>query len=117
MAFGHRLGRCVRGHHASCKGDEPDKCQRFMGKQIENQSLHDVACQGDYGRLTWDEESYRSVSGARAVAFEISQARKILIYRQASADTLAVSHVWSHGQGGRPEAGRGFNPCLHRRYV
>lgn len=117
MAFGHRLGRCVRDHHASCKGDEPDKCQRFKGMQIENQSLHDVACQGDCGRLTWDEESYRSISGARAVVFEISQDRKKLIYRQASADTLAVSHVWSHGQGGRPEAGHGFNLCLHRWYV
>ncbi|MCJ1241106.1 hypothetical protein MMC14_009110 [Varicellaria rhodocarpa] len=37
---------------------------------------------------------------------------------------MAVSHVWSHGQGGRPEPwtpqtpeGTGFNSCLHRRYV
>lgn len=36
---------------------------------------------------------------------------------------MAVSHVWSHGQGGRPEKqlanGQpgGFNSCLHKRYV
>ena len=116
-AFGDRPGRCLREHHASCKGDEPGKCQRFRGMRIENQSLHDDVCQGDCERLTWDEELYRSVSGARAVALETSDSRKELIYCQASANTLAVSHVWSHGQGGRPEAGHGLNHCLHRRYL
>ncbi len=117
MAFGDRPGRCIREHHSSCKGDESEKCQRFKGMRIENQSAHEVVCQGDCGRLTWNEKSYRSVSGARAVALEIDDVRERLIYRQKSADTLAISHVWSHGQGGRPEAGHGFNYCLHRRYV
>ena len=117
MKFGDRTGRCLRDNHASCNGDEPSKCQRFKGMRIENQSLHHDICPGDCGRLTWDEESYRSISGARAVALEIADSRKKLLYRQASADTLAISHVWSHGQGGRPEAGHGFNHCLHRRYV
>lgn len=117
VAFGDRPGRCLRAHRASCKGDEPGKCQRFKGMRIENQSLHDDGCQGDCGRLTWDEQSYRSVCGARAVALDISDTSKKLIYREASADTLAISHVWSHGQGGRPEAGHGLNHCLHRRYV
>ena len=117
MAFGDRPGRCLRDHPASCKGDAPGNCQRFRGMRIENQSLHDDVCQGDCERLTWDEESYRSVSGARAVALEPLDSRKELIYCQASANTLAVSHVWSHGQGGRPELGHGFNHCLHRRYV
>lgn len=117
LAFGDRPGRCILDHHSSCKGDEPDQCQRFKGMRIENQSAHDLVCQGDCKRLTWDEDSYRSVSGARAVAFEIDESRETLIYRRASADTLAISHVWSHGQGGRPEAGHGFNHCLHRRYV
>ena len=116
-AFGNRPGRCLRDHFASCKGDAPGKCQRFRGLCIKNQSLHDDVCQGDCERLTWDEESYQSVSGARAVALEIPTSRKELLYCQASANTLAVSHVWSHGQGGRPEAGYGFNYCLHRRYV
>lgn len=116
-AFGDRPGRCLRADRASCKGDDPGKCQRFKGMRIENQSLHDEICQGDCGRLTWDEESYRSICGARAVALEISDSRRKMIYREASADTLAISHVWSHGQGGRPEAGYGFNYCLHRRYI
>ena len=117
IAFGARSGRCLSDHRASCKGDEPGKCQRFSGMRIENQSLHNDVCQGDCERLIWDEESYRSISGARAVALEVSDSRKELIYCQASTKTLAVSHVWSHGQGGRPEAGHGFNHCLHRRYV
>ena len=116
-AFGDRPGRCLRDHGASCKGDEPGNCQRFRGMRIENQSLHDWACQGNCERLTWDEASYRSVPGARAVALEIPDSRNELIYRQASANTLAISHVWSHGQGGRPEAGHGFNRCLHQRYI
>ena len=117
IAFGDRPGRCSHNHRASCKGDEPGKCQRFRGMRIENQSLHDGVCQGDCERLTWDEESYRSISGARAVSLETSDSRNKLLYCQASANTLAVSHVWSHGQGGRPEARHGFNHCLHRRYI
>ena len=116
-AFGDRPGRCLPDHRASCKGDEPGNCQRFKGMRIENQSLHDDICQGNCERLTWNEESYRSVPGARAVALGTSDSRKELFYRQASANTLAISHVWSHGQGGRPEAGHGFNHCLHRRYL
>lgn len=116
LAFGHRPGRCIRGERASCIGNDSDKCQRFKGMHIENQSAHNSGCKGDCGRLTWDEKSYRSVSGARAVSFGKSS-RGTLIYCQASGDTLAVSHVWSHGQGGRPEVGYGINDCLHRRYV
>ena len=116
-AFGDRPGRCLRNHRTSCNGDDPGKCQRFRGMRIENQSLHNNVCQGDCERLTWDEESYRSVSGARAVTLDIADSRKEIIYCQASANTLAISHVWSHGQGGRPEAGYGLNHCLHRRYV
>lgn len=41
---------------------------------------------------------------------------KHIRYRQASNRTLAISHVWSHGQGGRPDA-TGFNSCLHQRYA
>lgn len=116
-AFGDRPGRCIPGHEASCEGDEPDNCHRFKGMRIENQSLHDVVCQGDCRRLIWDEGSYRAISGARAVALDTSDPTKELTYCQASVNTLAISHVWSHGQGGRPEAGHGFNHCLHLRYV
>lgn len=35
-------------------------------------------------------------------------------YTQVKEKTLAISHVWSHGQGGRPEDG--INVCLYKRY-
>jgi hypothetical protein len=37
-----------------------------------------------------------------------------LEYTQASTKTMAISHVWAHGQGGRPEDG--VNSCLLQRY-
>lgn len=116
-AFGDRTGRCIRDQASSCKGDDSAHCQRFKGMKIEDQSAHDESCQGHCDRLVWDEKSYREVSGARAVTLNDSADDRHLAYCQASAKTLAISHVWSHGQGGRPEEGSGFNRCLHRRYV
>ena len=116
-AFGDRAGRCIRNQASSCKGDDSAHCQRFKGMKIENQSAHDEQCQGHCDRLIWDEKSYRNVDGARAVTLEDSADDGYLAYCQASAKTLAISHVWSHGQGGRPEEGYGFNRCLHRRYI
>ena len=123
MVFGGEPGRCIKNHpEASCLGDEPDRCQRFKGMKIDNQSAHEISCDGGCERLFWDDASYRSTTGARAVGLESSESRKGLFYRQASSSTLAISHVWSHGQGGRPErgpleTGHGLNTCLHQRYV
>ena len=116
MVFGSRPGRCIGDDIAPCAGDEPGKCQRFRGLRIDNQSHHDSACGRDCQGLLWDEESYRSVTGARAVAFELHQSQVRLTYCEASENTLAISHVWSHGQGGRPEID-GLRHCLHQRYV
>ena len=141
--FRNLNGRCIPGHEAFCRGNRPDSCQRFKGMRIENQSMHHDDCQGNCRRLTWDEASYRNVSGGRAVdinvdfphtqvkyhrssdqAYAISLSFKVdfpdattLKYCEASEQTLAISHVWSHGQGGRPEVGHGMNRCLHRRYT
>lgn len=115
--FGNRHGRCIVGNQGSCRGDEPDECQRFKKFSVENQTAHDNGCQTDCGRLVWDEVSYRSISGARAVELVDSPTETRLTYCQASDQTLAISYVWSHGQGGRPEVGYGFNKCLHQRYV
>ncbi|KAF2135587.1 uncharacterized protein K452DRAFT_313875 [Aplosporella prunicola CBS 121167] len=56
--------------------------------------------------------------GARAVCLD--QAKNgLLKYCTASTNTIAISHVWSHSQGGRPEKVKdstGFNACLHERY-
>lgn len=123
MMFGARSGRCIEGHpETSCLGDEPDRCQRFRGMRIKNQSAHDLSCGGTCERLFWDEVSYRSILGARAVDLSDPDSRTSLVYRSASPTTLAISHVWSHGQGGRPEKGplekgHGLNRCLHRRYI
>ena len=123
MTFGAMSGRCMESQpEASCLGDEPDRCQRFKGMRIQNQSAHDISCDGTCERLFWNEESYRSISGARAVDLGDPESCISLVYRSASQTTLAISHVWSHGQGGRPEKGpldqgHGLNRCLHRRYV
>jgi hypothetical protein len=120
--FGTREGRCLsRGE--SCSGRSPLACQRFVGAIIKDldQSAHNPPCAGNCKTLHWDEDSYRRVTGARAVSIKDTN-RNHLRYRQASKKTMAVSHVWSHGQGGRPEEvltnGKpgGFNSCLHERY-
>ena len=117
--FHNNHSRCIATHQeSSCKGDHPDACQRFKGMFIENQSAHDLGCLKDCERLTWDEASYRSIFGARAVSIDGSTGFETKIqYCEASNMTLAVSHVWSYGQGGRPEEPHGFNHCLHHRYI
>ncbi|KAF2102699.1 hypothetical protein NA57DRAFT_71686 [Rhizodiscina lignyota] len=120
-AFPGRRPRCILNSttvHLQCDGLSVDNCQRFKGLTIIDQSAH----ADGYGRslcrrLYWDEKSYRSVNGARAVCIEEFPAGDRLAYCSASRQTLAISHVWSHGQGGRPETnGTGLNNCLHRRY-
>jgi hypothetical protein len=100
---------------------------------VQDQSAHTYRCTGknNCGRLVWDSASYKKVpsseqSGARAVDIA-DTTRTHLKYRESSGRTLAISHVWSHGQGGRPEAeitdskkGKlkgGMNQCLHERYT
>jgi hypothetical protein len=120
--FQDKVARCTDGQ--PCDGQSPTSCKRFKGAEVKDQSAHDVACLDPEKckRLTWDEGSYRKVVGARAVCID-STDTKLLRYREASNRTIAISHVWSHGQGGRPEKlmknGQlgGMNSCLHRRYA
>ncbi|KAI0896937.1 hypothetical protein F4806DRAFT_463478 [Annulohypoxylon nitens] len=116
--FGDREARCKNGK--PCNANSLD-CLRIRGAKIVDQSQHDVNCPDpehcSQNRIVWDEDSYRSISGARAVSIAASGGSipsLRLKYCQASAKTAAISHVWSHGQGGRPETG--INACLHRRY-
>ena len=63
----------------------------------------------------WDKASYLRQSGARAVSTESTHSKNgQLRYCTVSTKTIAISHVWIHGMGGRPEDG--FNACLHRRF-
>lgn len=124
--FGDREPRCnlnpaAAGQVSSssrsrvCDGKAPGNCQRFESEGVQIQSAHDFECPGSAcSLLTWDEQSYKSIKGARAVSLEETDERHIR-YCPVSTETMAVSHVWSHGQGGRPETG--FNICLHRRYT
>lgn len=120
-AFPGRQPRCVLNSTTvslQCDGLSVENCQRFKGLKIVDQSAHAddlsaLLCR----RLFWDEKSYRGVNGARAVCVDERPADERLKYCAASRDTLAISHVWSHGQGGRPEIdGTGLNDCLHTRY-
>ncbi|MCJ1460191.1 hypothetical protein MMC28_010570 [Mycoblastus sanguinarius] len=105
-------GRCIRDSELTCKGDLPESCQRFTGAETKAQSLHASICDGACPRIIWSEASYRSSPTPRAVS--IKEDHINLHYCQASSQTMAISHVWSHGQGGRPEDG--INLCLHTRY-
>ncbi|EAW14555.1 HET domain protein [Aspergillus clavatus NRRL 1] len=117
--FGGRAARCNlvggQGRQRVCDGKAPGNCQRFESEGVQIQSAHDVKCPGPTcSFLTWDEQSYKDITGARAVCPEKTD-DKLIRYRPVTSETMAVSHVWSHGQGGRPETG--FNICLHRRYT
>lgn len=114
--FGNRSGRCIQGSDEPCNGKLPGHCQRFVGGVVQDQSAHDSDCPKTCIALVWDEASYRAVIGARAVSLDQTDPEgNVLRYCKASEKTIAISHVWSHGQGGRPEAG--LNGCLHHRYA
>jgi hypothetical protein len=110
--FSGRTGRCIIDSDEPCPGDQPSSCQRFTSAETLAQSAHGDNCDGKCERIRWNETSYRQTQGSRAV-FVVDNTTR-LEYCVASRDTLAVTHVWAHGQGGRPE--EGINHCLHDRY-
>jgi hypothetical protein len=107
--------RCQFESSDPCDGSHPLSCGRFLDKRLvqEEQSLHDESCAGFCEKLVWDKNSYTRIPGPTAVSLNQSQGR--ITYTQANEQTLAISHVWSHGQGSRPHVG--INRCLHERYV
>ena len=111
-SFPERPGRCMPHSAETCRGDGPESCHRFTNAETKAQSVHATSCAGDCGRVKWDESSYRNSPAPRAV-LAVSDT-ELLQYCQADDRTLAISHVWAHGQGGRPE--NGVNACLHKRY-
>lgn len=110
--FHGRVGRCKKDSDYTCEGDNPDTCERFTGAEQKAQSAHARSCDGLCLRILWDRSSYERCEGPQAALADAEL--KVLQYRQTSSDTLAISHVWSHGHGGRPEMG--INSCLHRLY-
>ncbi|KAI1087663.1 hypothetical protein F5B19DRAFT_61354 [Rostrohypoxylon terebratum] len=114
-AFGSRPARCLSPEDFQCDGKAATNCIRFKGAIIVDQQAHDghfLGLQYFCKRLYWNEPSYQSVKKMRAVC--IHSSKSDLRYREAKARILAISHVWSHGQGGRPD--NGMNQCLHKRY-
>ncbi|RGP70248.1 ca2+ transporting sarcoplasmic endoplasmic reticulum [Fusarium sporotrichioides] len=116
--FGQENARCERKGSTwyPCKPSMAF-CTRCIEASPEDQSAHDRECVGRCQKLVWDEESYRNVElgFGRSVDISLPRENATLKYRRATDLTLAISHVWSHGQGGRPEDG--FNECLHNRYT
>lgn len=117
--FGERSAICNPGP-TQCNGGSSQHCQRFKNTEVQNQSMHDRKCTGCCPKLFWSRESFLNVVGPRAVDIYLTD-NDTLRYCPATEGTLTVSHVWSHGQGGRPDhagsEGTGFNLCLHRRYA
>jgi hypothetical protein len=114
--FGSLPPRCLIDRGLQCDGKSPYNCQRFVGGEVEDQSAHDLRYRKsgrNCERLFWDEHSYKGVKGGRAVSL-YSNTDGCLRYVAVSKSTLVISHVWIHGQGGRPETG--MNSCLHERY-
>lgn len=116
--FGDHPPRCIVASRQQCKGSSPEECERFLTRRPEEQHFaHDEYCDAQKcERIQWDETSYRNSPSPRAVRVQLDSGKQRcrLSYCQAGSRTIAVSHVWSHGQGGRPEDG--MNLCLHRRY-
>ena len=96
-AFGSCSARCFAGQPYPCIGESPRNCQRFYGTATQDQSAHDQHCSGDCKVLIWDEDSYRNLSGSRAVCLAQTLTSPIvsLRYCNATGRTLAISHVWS----------------------
>ena len=116
--FGDRPARCIQEEEKRCSGRNAESCQRFISKPpAEQHFAHDDQCiNRDCKLVPWNRTSYLSLKGSRAVRVDLPESctANQLIYCCAGPDTLAISHVWSHGQGSRPE--KGIHHCLHQRY-
>ena len=110
--FGERTGRCINGSDSACDGDQPETCHRFTASETKAQSAHAATCDRNCRKIKWSEVSYMQSASPRAVV--ANKGQDLLHYCKVSSQTMAISHVWSHGQGGRPE--EGLNACLHERY-
>lgn len=73
--LGKEPGRCGLESKGTCDGQSHRTCLRFYGATIENQSAHDSQCSNMSSsevKFPWNESSYRSILGARAVALTSS---------------------------------------------
>jgi hypothetical protein len=110
--FDDRSARCITGSEYACKGGFPETCQRFTAAETAAQSTHVFSCNNNCEKIVWNALSYHGC--LKPAAIVAAKDSLCLEYSPVSSKTLAISHVWSHGQGGRPESG--INACLHWRY-
>ncbi|KIX05159.1 uncharacterized protein Z518_06031 [Rhinocladiella mackenziei CBS 650.93] len=110
--FHGRPGRCIQGSNHTCEGGQPETCQRFTAAETAAQSAHSSICDRQCEKISWDASSYHQ--SPKPAAIVAAEDATCLVYAVVNSKTLAISHVWSHGQGGRPESG--INACLHQRY-
>ncbi|KAI1614443.1 hypothetical protein EDD36DRAFT_382566 [Exophiala viscosa] len=117
--FGSKPAICNL-ENKQCSGVSSVNCGRFEHTEVTNQSTHAKECRGSCQRLFWCRSSFLGVPGPKAIDTSTTEASG-LRYCKVTQETLTVSHVWSHGQGGRPDPGSpegtGFNMCLHERYT
>jgi hypothetical protein len=115
--------RCGTGHEVESRiageFDENEDAESLIEVEPpENQSMHAPTCDPNTNtchRIKWDKKSYLHCKTPPAVKItdhEVLPAQ--LQYIPASRRTLAIFHVWSHGQGGRPHLG--INSCLYQWY-
>jgi hypothetical protein len=83
-----------------------------MNAETAAQSIYSSLCEGNCDGFVWSSTSYLQCSKPAATIADAESEN--LTYCTVASHTLAISHVWNHGQGGRPESG--INACLHRRY-
>lgn len=131
-AWDGHTARCFASSNSkqahACTGTSPTACERYIGTAVPNQSAHAAGCdKATCRKLLWSKPSYMAHTGGRAVSLQ-GPRDGLLWYCKASPQTMAISHVWLHGQGGRPDLPglseppadadvRGFNQCLHERYA
>jgi hypothetical protein len=107
--------RCLWDSNDACPGSHPLDCGRFQDRRLvaDEQSVHACGENREHcQRLFWSRQSYISVQEPVVVSTKSPVGG--IKYVRASAATMAISHVWSHGHGGRPHTG--MNSCLHERF-
>lgn len=98
--LGQEPARCRPNSSQACNGKHPKDCLRFHGAVIADQSAHDSSCRymgQEEPKLRWNEASYLSIQGPKAVIVSATQPANGIEYCSATKRTMAISHVWSHG--------------------
>ncbi|EGY22882.1 HET domain-containing protein [Verticillium dahliae VdLs.17] len=93
-AFRDKTPRCRADREAACSGNTWRDCLRFDRPEPANQTAHDQTTQhtpDNEERLVWNETSYLSVDGARAVSIGLTdQELKAAVQTSASTDVFMI---------------------------